>query len=609
MATRAEVLLHKISLDNADANRKMDAYTAKVQSSETKIKKSGKGMVTSFTAVKASIAALGIGVAVAQLDVLAQRMDRVTQANRGFEQLTRRAGLDNVELLKELKVATRGLLSEQELQIQANNALALGLDLNEQQMGELAAGATKLGRALGLDVNTAMSSLITGIGRQSRMMLDNLGIIVSAEVAQEKYAASLGRSVSSLTDAEKKTAFMNEAVEQLTKSSEALSDGNLTLAESWNKTKTATVDATNALLDYLNTLPSNASAGAGRDLLEQLGIFNDQGALANLAAGRMPGGGAGDPQFRLVRLAQQRLEFLNSLSPPQLGRSGSEGSLLAVSVRDARQEMEKAQAAAEELQKAAADPALRQKLFDTWVVTFREAQAEARALAEIIAPAAGEPGADTSGMEGFGAPGALFPDALDIEASTQAFKTYADQLLVTGNASEIMAMKTQAMADAGFFAAGALIQMGIAGDFSAKALGKAVAEGISRALQALAEEQAVRALAEVALGWAAAARGQGDAAAKHFTAAKFHGAAAALAGAGAIVTGRIAQDSGGGFGGGAGGAADPFETAQPIATPQGGSRNVEIRVFIDGQGFIQDPDSFVREIAGSLEKEMTKAGA
>ena len=80
-------------------------------------------------------------------------------------------------------------------------------------MAEMFDIAQRLGRALGRDTASSVESLITGIGRQSRLMLDNIGIIVKADEAYESYANKLGISSDKLTDAQKKQAFLQATME------------------------------------------------------------------------------------------------------------------------------------------------------------------------------------------------------------------------------------------------------------------------------------------------------------------------------------------------------------------------------------------------------------
>ena len=123
-----------------------------------------------------------------------------------FEGLTNAANI-STDVIDRLREVTRGTVSELDLMKQVNNALLLGIRLNADGFEDLVAASVKLGKAVGLDATSAITSMITGIGRQSRLMLDNLGIVVSLEAAYRSYAVSVGRSVDRLSDLEKKIAF------------------------------------------------------------------------------------------------------------------------------------------------------------------------------------------------------------------------------------------------------------------------------------------------------------------------------------------------------------------------------------------------------------------
>lgn len=87
---------------------------------------------------------------------------------------------------------------------QANNAMLLGITDSEDQMANMFDVAQRLGQSLGVDTVSAVESLVTGLGRQSKLMLDNLGIMVDTNKAYRDYAESIGISASELTDAERK---------------------------------------------------------------------------------------------------------------------------------------------------------------------------------------------------------------------------------------------------------------------------------------------------------------------------------------------------------------------------------------------------------------------
>ena len=116
-------------------------------------------------------------------------------------------------MLVKLKQATDGTMSSMDLFQQANNAMILGITKNSNEMAEMFDMAQRLGKALGRDTKSSVESLITGIGRQSRLMLDNIGIIVKSEKAYEKYANELGITAEQLTDTEKRQAFLTATLE------------------------------------------------------------------------------------------------------------------------------------------------------------------------------------------------------------------------------------------------------------------------------------------------------------------------------------------------------------------------------------------------------------
>ena len=65
---------------------------------------------------------------------------------------------------------------------------------------------------MGQTTTEAFNDIVTGLGRGSAPILDNLGIIVNATEANEEYAKSIGKTASQLTDAEKKQALINKVV-------------------------------------------------------------------------------------------------------------------------------------------------------------------------------------------------------------------------------------------------------------------------------------------------------------------------------------------------------------------------------------------------------------
>ena len=150
---------------------------------------------------------------VRQLIRFTNEASRVESMERAFNTLA--GGGDNAtEALKKLKEATNNTMSSFDLFQQANNAMVLGVAKNSDEMAEMFDIAQRLGNALGRDTAQSVESLVTGIGRQSRLMLDNIGIIVKTGDAYSDYGKEIGKNADELTDLEKKQAFTNATMKQ-----------------------------------------------------------------------------------------------------------------------------------------------------------------------------------------------------------------------------------------------------------------------------------------------------------------------------------------------------------------------------------------------------------
>lgn len=137
---------------------------------------------------------------------------RIEQQSRAFDDLAHSYSVNSKKILQDMREASQGALTTMELMHKASKAMTLGL--NPDKFRELMEISRASARAMGEDIDFMFDSIVTGIGRQSKLILDNLGIIVSASDAYEKYAFKMGKTVGQLTDAEKKQAFFNAVLEQ-----------------------------------------------------------------------------------------------------------------------------------------------------------------------------------------------------------------------------------------------------------------------------------------------------------------------------------------------------------------------------------------------------------
>ena len=177
---------------------------------------------------------------------------------RGFDNLAKSSGFSTGAFNK-FKTATDGTIDSLTLMKQANNAMLLGITDSEDQMADMFDVAQRLGRALGLDTVQSVESLVTGLGRQSKLMLDNLGIMVDTNKAYADHASSIGKTTAQLTDQERKTAFVNAAMKEANTLVGNLGEEQLTTADKIAQMNTAFGDLAINVGDKLAPVLSKAA--------------------------------------------------------------------------------------------------------------------------------------------------------------------------------------------------------------------------------------------------------------------------------------------------------------------------------------------------------------
>lgn len=215
----------KAVLDLAKATKQVEQETEKASKSAGAL----SGMFGQFTA--ANLAATAITKVTTALVDFASKGAKLQGVETSFERLALAARQSSASMLTGLQEGTRGLVTNLDLMTSANKAMLLGLPVTADAMGELAKTATTLGKAMGQDATQSLDDLITALGRSSPLILDNLGLTVKVGEANEKYAKSLGVSVDSLDDAQRKMAFYTAAMEAARIKTKELGDQSLTLGE------------------------------------------------------------------------------------------------------------------------------------------------------------------------------------------------------------------------------------------------------------------------------------------------------------------------------------------------------------------------------------------
>lgn len=127
--------------------------------------------------------------------------------------MARSVGLDMEEIVKAVRTASKGMVADTDIMASATKALMLGVGDSAEDMATLMEIAAVRGRAMGVETTKAFEDIVTGIGRQSKKILDNLGIVIDTQQAYRDYADSLGKASSQLTENEKKEAILQAVIE------------------------------------------------------------------------------------------------------------------------------------------------------------------------------------------------------------------------------------------------------------------------------------------------------------------------------------------------------------------------------------------------------------
>ena len=205
-----------------------DEATAKLQSFNKTMGEFQKQTSSGFDTAKKGLTAIRkpaliataalTAVAVAGFK-LAESAGEYESIRDAFSTMTEDMGVGVEEFEKKVADASAGTLDK--LTILRGGTRALSLMGKEafsdfgSQFAQMAELSKKAARATGMEVTYMFDSLITGMSRESKMILDNLGITVDLVKAKEEYAVTLGKEVSELTIAEEKTAVLNHTLEKL----------------------------------------------------------------------------------------------------------------------------------------------------------------------------------------------------------------------------------------------------------------------------------------------------------------------------------------------------------------------------------------------------------
>ena len=164
------------------------------------------GLVSAYAILAANIFA-----ATAAFNAL-RRAAQIEQLAQGLREVGAAAGQNLPDIANRLKEITGNAVSTE--QAMRSTALAISAGFRSDQLIQLTKVAKGASIALGRDMGDAMDRLVRGTAKLEPEILDELGIMVRLDDAVRNYADRLGLAAGSLTQFDRRQAFLNATIEQ-----------------------------------------------------------------------------------------------------------------------------------------------------------------------------------------------------------------------------------------------------------------------------------------------------------------------------------------------------------------------------------------------------------
>lgn len=169
-----------------------------------------------------------------------------TNMIRGLDQLGAASGRALGNLSKQLVDVTDGAISLRDAMDSVAKTTSSGM--SSANVLRLGVAAQKASQALGLSMGDALSRLTRGITKLEPELLDELGIFIRIDDAAEKYARTIGKTASSLTDFERRQGFALAVLDQVESKF-----GKLNLVTNpYDKLAASAANLTQKLLELIN---------------------------------------------------------------------------------------------------------------------------------------------------------------------------------------------------------------------------------------------------------------------------------------------------------------------------------------------------------------------
>lgn len=255
----ADTEINKLKTDSAalkNENKQLASELQRVQSALTEATTRVRGLEGQLTSATKDVKSfetswsdLATGVNQA-LDILgkvkryaeqaydfARQGAQLREAKDSFDNYARSVGKSSDEILTKLRQASGGTIDDMNLIKTASLAMSLGVTQDAGKMANLLEVARNKGRLFGISTQQAFEDIVTGIGRASPKILDNLGI---------RIPAAFEKMTEGMTDAEKVAKLFELTLEEGNRQIEGMgglvdsgADSFRQLETSWSNLKAA----------------------------------------------------------------------------------------------------------------------------------------------------------------------------------------------------------------------------------------------------------------------------------------------------------------------------------------------------------------------------------
>lgn len=211
----------------------IDKFAAELGKVNGKLDSWAGGVTRSITGLGKAFTALAIGKFALDVSKLAGEAQGVKEA---FDRLP-----SSINLMNDLKAATHGTVSE--LDLMKRSVMASNFDIGLKELPKLLEFATLRAKQTGQSVDYLVDSIVTGIGRKSKLILDNLGISAVQLTEALGGASAASSSIAEVTTAVGK--IIEKNLPMMGQLSENASTKVDRLSASWTNFKIAIGNAAN----------------------------------------------------------------------------------------------------------------------------------------------------------------------------------------------------------------------------------------------------------------------------------------------------------------------------------------------------------------------------